>query len=624
MSGLAAVGKLAGAVKAWTGDVRIRRTASGLVSVSGPQPGRVDACASTSTSGLSRAGIDDYGEDDYEAPQVSACRTTTKPKFKDGYNLLEDIMLMPGYDPYEQAGDCTFDEDAGRLAVDFVQMCCTHVKGKLAGQPFILEPWQRGLTGNIFGWMRPDGTRRYREAFLFVPRKNGKTTWAAAILNYVLFCDGEPGAEIYCAAADREQAALVYSQAAAMAQREPNMKRLCSVLKTSKTTTYDGTNSYYRAISAEAGTKHGYNAHFVIIDELHAQPNRELTDVLMTSTGARSQPLVLHISTSDYEREGSICNEKHDYAGKVRDGIIIDRSFLPCIYEATLESEWTNRKVWAAANPNLGVSISEEYLARECQRAQESPSYENTFKRLHLNIRTESFARWITSEAWKEAGDTDLRIEDFIGEKCWAGLDLASTSDFTACVFVFERMGGYFAFPYFWVPKLSALSRAQKTRIPYIKWERSGHLLYTMGNTTDYDVVRGDINHIVSTYKLNLTEIAADRLFQGLDICRRLAEDDGYEVIEHGQGFCDMALPTKETERVVLGGLLGHPDNPVLNWMIANTVVQEDAAGNKKPDKKHSSEKIDGTVALVMALGRATANAGPEESVYKTRGIRTL
>jgi len=540
------------------------------------------------------------------------------------YNIFDDIRLMPGYDPYTQAGDCAFDHDAAELAVDFIQTCCTHIKGALAGSPFLLEPWQRGLVGNLFGWMRPDGLRRYRECLLFVPRKNGKTTLAAAILNYVLFCDGEPGAEIYCAAADREQANLVYSQAAGMARAEDNMRGLSRQYATNKTTTLNGTNSYYRAISAEAATKHGYNAHFVIIDELHAQPTRELVDVLMTSTGARTQPLTLHISTSDYEREGSICNEKHDYASKIRDGLIPDAAFLPIIFEATTEDDWKSPEVWAKANPNLGISVSEEYIQRECERAKESPSFENTFKRLHLNIRTEASSRWLTSEAWSACGDTEFRIEDFAGQKCWAGLDLASTSDFTACVFVFEQTGVFVAFPYFWVPRDTAVKRERTARVPYATWERAGHLMYTDGNTTDYDVVRRDIAYIADTHKLNLTEIAADRLFQGLDICRRLAEDDGFNVIEHGQGFVSMALPTKETERLILGGRLGHPKNPVLNWMIANTVVQEDAAGNKKPDKKKSSEKIDGTVALIMGIGRAVTNSGDTSSVYDTRGIRTL
>lgn len=540
------------------------------------------------------------------------------------YNLLEDIMLMPGYDPYAGAGDCYFDEDAGRLAIDFIEMCCVHIEGVLGESPFILEPWQRGLVGNLFGWMQPGGKRRYRECFLFIPRKNGKTTLAAAILNYVLFCDGEKGAKIYCAAADRDQAALVFSLASAMARQDSHMSKLSRSFATNKTVKLLGTESFYRAISAEAGTKHGQNAHCVIIDELHAQKTRELVDVLTTGTAGRTQPIILHISTSDFEREGSICNEKHDYASKVRDGLIEDPAFLPCIYEATREDDWRDPKVWAGANPNYEISISREYLERECHKAQESPSYENTFKRLHLNIRTESFARWLTSEAWAACGDSEVWLDDFAGAKCWAGLDLASTSDFTAFVVVLKDAGCFFVFPYFWVPKQTAVKRERKARIPYAAWERAGHLFYTNGNTTDYDVVRRDISTIVRNHKLNLREIAADRLFQGLDICRKLAEDDGFEILEHAQGFMAMAMPTKETERLVLGGKICHPDNPILNWMVANTVTSDDVNGNKRPDKKNSSEKIDGTVAMIMAIGRAVANAGPAESIYNKRGIRSI
>ncbi|HUT92356.1 MAG TPA: terminase TerL endonuclease subunit, partial [Thermoguttaceae bacterium] len=244
--------------------------------------------------------------------------------------------------------------------------------------------------------------------------------------------------------------------------------------------------------------------------------------------------------------------------------------------------------------------------------------------RLHLNIRTESAARWITSESWEACGNRELVIGDFAGQKCWMGLDLASNSDFTGAVFAFSELGAVYVFPYFWVPKQAALKRERKSRIPYTVWERQGHLIFTAGNETDYDAVRRDLNTIVRQHKLNVVEIAADRLFQGMDICRRLDEDDGFEVIEHGQGFVSMAMPTKETERMILGQRLGHPDHPVLNWMVANTTVQEDAAGNRKPDKKRSSEKIDGVVAMIMGVGRAVTNAGPPTSVYATRGLRML
>lgn len=539
-------------------------------------------------------------------------------------DLTRDILLLPGYDPHQGAAadGLYFDVKAAKFAVGFIENCCTHIRGELAGQPFTLQPWERGLTANLFGWKRPDGTRRYRETLVFVPRKQGKTTWAASILNYELFCDDEPGAEIYCAASTRDQATLVFSVAAAMARNDKNMSRLSREYRTTRTMIHNRRNAFYRAIAADARPAYGFNAQCVIVDELHAQMDRELVDALMTSIGARRQPLVIHITTSDYEREGSICNEKHRYASAVRDGLIDDWAFLPCIYEASVDDDWRDPAIWAKANPNLGISIDPEYLARECERAKESPSYENTFKRAHLNIRTESAARWINSDAWEALADQDLKIGDFAREKCWVGLDLANTSDFSAAVFAFAQLGVMFVFPFFWVPRESAVQRERTNRIPYSAWQRAGHLLYTEGNTTDYDVIRRDLDAIIREHKFQVQEIAVDRLFQGLDVCRRLAEEDGLPVIEHGQGFLAMALPTKETERVILAGKMAHPDHPVLNWMISNTTVAEDAAGNRKPDKKRSTEKIDGVVAMIMAVGRALAGQGPESCVYNEREMR--
>ena len=301
------------------------------------------------------------------------------------------LRLIPGYDPFTAAGDCTFDEDAAKHAVGFFEDCLTHVKGELAGQYVLLAPWQQAVVGNLFGWKRPDGTRRYREAFIFVPRKQGKTLIASGLALYSFFCDGEPGAEIYCAAADRDQAKLLWDVARRQIMAEPVLANACRLYQHS--IVIDSMGSSFKAISADAHTKHGYNSHFVVVDELHAQPNSELVDVLLTSTGARRQPMVVYLSTSDFERP-SVCNQKHEYAAKVRDGIIDDPYFLPVIYEASRDDDWTDPEVWAKVNPNLGVSLSLEYLERECRRAQETPSYENTFKRLHLNIRTQSTAAW--------------------------------------------------------------------------------------------------------------------------------------------------------------------------------------------------------------------------------------
>lgn len=536
-------------------------------------------------------------------------------------NWDDELRLIPGYDPFADAGACAFDEEAAARAIGFFADCLTHVKGELAGQAFQLEPWQRSIVANIFGWKRPDGTRRYREALIYVPRKNGKSCLAAGICLYLLFCDGERGAEIYSAAAERDQAALVFDVAKHMVLSEPVLAGACKVF--TKAIAIEEVGSTYKAISADANTKHGYNTHGVVIDELHAQRNRDLVDVLLTSTGSRRQPLVIHITTADYDRP-SVCNDKHDYAIKVRDGIIEDPSFLPVIYEATREDDWTSPETWRKCNPNLGVSISAEYMARECQRAQDSPSYENTFKRLHLNIRTEQDVRWLSMAKWDACGGP-INPDALVGQRCWAGLDLGSTADLTALCLLFPDTDEdfYRALWWFWAPADNAYRRERRDRVPYVTWSREGLVELTDGDETDYRHIRQRIGEIAERYAI--VDMGVDRLFQGAELCQNLA-DDGIDVVPFGQGFYSMAAPSAEFERRVNRGEILHGDNPVMRWMASNATVRMDPAGNIKPDKQRSTEKIDGVVAAIMALGRAMAReaGGGKRSVYEDRGLLVL
>jgi phage terminase large subunit-like protein len=526
------------------------------------------------------------------------------------------FQLIPGYDPLATADDCTFDEEAGLRPIEFFAECLTHVKGEKAGQPFVLEPWQKAIVANLFGWLRPDGTRRYREALIFVPRKQGKSILAASICNYMLFCDGEWGAEIYAAAAERDQAALLFDIAKQQVLREPVLHGACQVFQ--KAITIESMGSSFKAISADANTKHGFNAHCVVIDELHAQKNRELVDVLMTSTGARRQPLVIHITTSDFDRE-SICNEKHDYALKVRDGVIRNPAFLPVIYEASHDDDWTDSKVWARVNPGLGISVPLTYYQAECQRAKDSPAYENTFKRLHLNLRTEQDVRWLALDKW-DACAAQVNAETLKGRECYAGLDLATTTDVAALVLIFPDAGGYQVRPYFWVPRDNALKREKRDRVPYITWSKKGLIELTDGNVVDYDVIRKRINDLGKLYKIR--SIAIDR-WNSTQLSTQLV-GDGFELVAYGQGFKDMTAPSKELEKLVLSQKIAHAGNPVLRWMASNVSVEMDAAGNVKPSKKKSTEKIDGIVALVMALGIAMVRTDRKRSIYETRGLIRL
>lgn len=514
-------------------------------------------------------------------------------------SVAEAILLVPGYDPFLSAGTCCFDAKSAQRAIDFFQECLTFTAGEWRGHPFVLQPWQAAIVANLFGWKRPDGRRRYREAFIYVPRKCGKSEMAGGLGNLLTFADGEPAAHVYCAAADREQARLVFNAAKTMVLEEPELNRRAKIYTHS--IVVDATGSALKVVSAEAYTKHGVNAHGVIIDELHAQPDRELVDVLTTSTGARRQPLIIYITTADFDRE-SICNEKYDYACKVRDGVIEDAAFLPVIYEAKVTDDWTSPEVWAKANPNLGISVSLEYLERECKRAQETPTYENTFKRLHLNMKTQQEVRWLTLESWDKCGQSPIDEATFHGRECHAGLDLSTTTDLSAFVMLFkESDGGYAVLPKFWAPEENARKRERRDRVPYETWARQGLLELTPGNVVDYDRIRMRIGELKQRF--DIREIAVDP-WNATQLALQL-QSDGINIMTFGQGFKDMTAPTKELEKLVLCGKLRHGNHPILRWMASHVSVETDAAGNLKPSKKKSTDRIDGIVAAVMGLGRA-------------------
>ncbi len=525
---------------------------------------------------------------------------------------LEIIQNIPGYDPVATAGDCYFDESAAQKALDFFPECLTHVKGDLAGQPFDLEPWEASVIANLFGWKRPDGSRRYREALIYVPRKNGKTTLAGGLVNLVLFCDKEPGAEIYSAAADRSQAALVFDQASGMVKQEPELLKRAQVFRKA-IALRDGSGSY-KPISSDAHTKHGYNAHLAVIDELHAQPNDELVNVLETSVGSRRQPLVIHITTADFDRP-SVCNEKHEWACKVRDGELADPSFLPVIYETHKDADWGSLEVWKSANPCLGQSLKMEYLERQYLKAQERPSFENTFKRLHLNMKTEQAERWLRLADWDDCGG--LERESLTGMTCFGGIDLASTSDLAALALYFPEVCALLQ--WFWVPADNAHDREKRDKVKYETWGRQGWITLTPGNVIDLGTILADV--IALGFVYNIEGIAMDR-WGSIQMQQDLMKQD-FDVAPFGQGWASMTSPSKEFEVLIVSGRLQHDANPVMRWNVGNVAIERDAADNIKPSKKRSPEKIDGVVASVMAVGRAALGI-TKGSVYDERGVRAV
>jgi phage terminase large subunit-like protein len=490
----------------------------------------------------------------------------------------------------------------------------THTKGPFAGQPFNLRKWQiNDIVAPIFRTGQ-DGRRIYRQVLLMLPRKNGKTEIAAALAIYFLLFDGEIGGEVYSAAADKDQAAIVFNVAAQMLRNEPELEAQCEIVDSQKRIVHRKSGSFYRAISAEAYSKHGFNASVVIYDELHAAPNRELWDVLATSQGARSQPLLIAISTAGFDRH-SILWEQYAHAIKVRENPTIDPTFLPIIFEAPINADWTSEKVWRKANPALGDFRSLDEMRIACQRAKEIPAQENTFRRLYLNQWTEQAARWLALSAWDACTTPPPR--PLAKRRCYIGMDLSSTKDLTALVAVFPDDGGgpgFDVLSQFFIPQDSIRERVNRDRVPYDQWQRDGYVIATPGNVVDYESVRVSLRHEAQHY--DVREIAYDP-WNATDLVTRLQEQDGFTCVPMRQGFVSLSAPTKGLEKAVLSRALRHDAHPVLRWNVSNVSVETDATGNLKPSKKVSTDRIDGVVALIMAIDRMDRNNSTKPPGYQ-------
>jgi len=445
---------------------------------------------------------------------------------------------------------------------------------------------------------RRDGRRQYRTCLLMLPRKNGKTELAAAVALYGLLADGETGAEVYSAAADRDQAGLVFGVAAQMIRNDPGLAAECDIVESQKKIWHRPSGSVYRAISAEAYSKHGFNASMVIYDELHAAPNRELYDVLSTSMGARAQPLLFVISTAGYDKH-SILWELYAHAQKVLESPKLDPTFLPVIYEAPIGADWTSRKVWKQANPALGDFRSLEEMAIAAARATEIPAQENNFRRLYLNQWTEQASRWISLTAW-DACLAPIDRAALRGRRCYVGMDLSSTEDLTALVAVFpDDAGGFDVLPHFFVPGERIADRVRRDRVPYDQWARDGALTTIPGPTIgDYEVVR---RHLEAWRTEFAVEMVALDPWNATAFRYRL-EQDGCPLVTIPQTYAGLSAATKALEKHVLSRTLRHAGHPILRWNIGNVSVETDPAGNLKPSKKTSTERIDGVAALINAI----------------------
>ncbi len=514
---------------------------------------------------------------------------------------------------------------AGRRAADKAVLFINqlkHTKGEWYGKNFDLLPWQEQIVREIFGTLKQDGSRQYNTAYVEVPKKSGKSELAAAIALLLTCADNEHGAEVYGCAADRQQASIVFDVAVEMVEQCPSLKARIKPVLSQKRLIYKPLNSFYQVLSAESYTKHGLNVHGVIFDELHAQPNRKLYDVMLHGSGdARRQPLYFLISTAGTDRN-SICWEVHQKAKDILDGRKKDSTFYPTIYGLDEGDDWKDEKNWYKANPSLGTTIQVDRLRASFNQALDNPEEENLFRQLRLNEWVKQSTRWMPMEKW-DLCNTAVDMEALKGRECYAGLDLSSSTDLTAFALVFPPITEdepYHVMPYFWLPEETLMTRVMRDHVMYDVWEQQGYIQTTEGNVVHYGYIEHFIEELGKEYEIK--EIAYDRwgavqMSQNLDAM-------GFTVVPFGQGFRDMSPPTKELFKLTLEKRIAHGGHPVLRWMMDNVYVKTDPAGNLKMDKEKSTEKIDGAVALVMALDRALRNKISAGSIYDERGLLIL
>ena len=493
-----------------------------------------------------------------------------------------------------------FDEDAADRAENFFPDMLTHVKGVLAGKPFELLDWQKNIVRTLFGWKREDGTRRYRTLYCEVARKNGKSTFAAGLAVYLLMSDGEPGAEVYSAAASRDQASLVYSMARDMIRANPLLAKRVEIRDSVKRIRHPKSGSFYRAVSSDAATAHGYNSHAVVCDEVHALPGRDFYDVLQTSTGSRKQPLMISITTAGHDRT-SICWELHRHSKAILSGTVKDDSFLPVIFGVEQDADWTDEEVWKQANPSLGVAVTIDYLREQAGRAKESPAFCNTFRRLHLSQWTEQDKLLIPMHNW-DACRRSYSWDDMKGQPCYAGLDLSSTQDATALALVFpDGEDSLKVLVKHWIPEEAVSKRAESDQAKIRSFKAAGHLQTTPGNEIEVSFLADAILEVMQDY--GVISLGFDKWnSSGVIQCLTERGFANENMLKMPQTFGTYNEPLKRLLAMLGSGKFAHNGDTVLRWMASNVAGREDTSGNIRPDKGRSADKIDGIVAMLMGI----------------------
>lgn len=512
----------------------------------------------------------------------------------------------------------TFDEAKANRVCAFVELL-PHIKGEWARAKRLLEiePWQIFILTTIFGWVDSLGYRRFKTVYTEIPRKNAKSTLSSGVALYLLAADGEEGAEIYSAATTRDQARIVWQDAKRMAERTAGLSKHFGVETAAHSVHVTKTASWFKALSRDqGGNLDGLNTHGCIIDELHAHKTREIFDVIETSTGARRQPLLWLITTAGFNRAG-ICYEQRAYTIKFLNGVSVDEEYFGIIYTIDDDDDWTDPEVWQKANPNWGVSVNPEDIRRKARKAVEMVAAQNNFLTKHLNMWVNADTAWMDMRAWARCGQTELMLEDFTGCECFVACDLASKKDIASVAILFQKSNLYYLFVKNY---LNSDAIENSTNSQYMGWARENWLIETDGNITDYEVIEDDLKELAKNY--DVKEIAFDP-FQASYIGQRLAKE-GIPIVDYGATVANFSQPMKELEALIIQDRLRHECSPVMEWMISNTVAHMDKKDNIFPNKEFHNNKIDGTVAAIMAMGRLMAEQTEEQSPYESRGMREL
>lgn len=526
--------------------------------------------------------------------------------------------------------DVWFDAKAAERFFNYCK-CLKHYKGPMKGQRIVLEPWQRFIFGCIYGWKKVvEGVKsnlwRFNYAYLEVPRKNGKTTIAAAGASYDCALLEDTGAEVYCLATKEDQAKLLYNDVAAYINQSEDLKEVFEILQ-GRSTIYclkSDRTSFIKPLGSDSDRLDGLNPFSAYTDELHAWPHRDLWDVIEDGFGARENWHMIAITTAGHDKKGICYQERQHLIEILEQRIDADNKFGVIFTVDDKEKEnWLDEKNWYIANPNLGTGKQLSYMRDLALKAQQMPTKKNAFLNKQLNIWTDVLESWIQYDAWK-ACESPFACLNLKGKTCTAGMDLARVNDLSAVGYFFEPQAGV-EFPTvlvdYYLPQANMRERQEQDRVPYDVWVSQGHIRTTPGNTTDFSFIQHDILERAAMF--NIKELAFDRHFAG-EIVNSL-QNEGINLVEFGMGFVSMGSPTAEFERLVIAKQLRHNNNPVLNWNVANLVVRRDPAGNIKPDKDASINRIDGAVALIMALGRTMAKGELKKpSPYEKRGLRSI